>query len=447
MKPFGPKYQLIHRHPSPFISAHIGSVGSGKSTFTLVEYAGFVRRAPKGVRHVMVGHTQDAIFDNVGAQLQAIYGEKHVKFRRSSGAAIILFGITIRVYGANNKLSHKKLQGGNVYSAYVDEVVNIPEEMLVELRNRLRIPATDTHPGSRMWVTGNPGPKRHWFLKNWLEKATLKVDMDGQVHRYADTPEDPRIRLHWYCTNMEDNRENLPDWYIEEARKTLTGHRLRRDYYGEWVDAEGLIYDMWDEDEHVISADLLPIMDSMLAIGMDHGSTKGEDGVGNTRGILLGIGPHPYDQGLALYAVDEWAPGAVADIYQSKSLRQWIAGMPDRPRRIYLDPAAESMHLQLADDRVRGVEDADNSVAPGIKMVASLLASGRLFISDACGLLIAEFAEYVWDEKAQARGEDKPNKAAGNDHSLDALRYAVYSTHHRWRRYFDTLALADETAA
>jgi hypothetical protein len=36
---------------------------------------------------------------------------------------------------------------------------------------------------------------------------------------------------------------------------------------------------------------------------------------------------------------------------------------------------------------------------------------------------IREYQSYVWDAKAQFRGEDKPLKA--NDHCMDASRYLV----------------------
>jgi hypothetical protein len=52
------------------------------------------------------------------------------------------------------------------------------------------------------------------------------------------------------------------------------------------------------------------------------------------------------------------------------------------------------------------------------------LSTGYLLIDkNSCPNLKAEFASYVWDEKASLRGEDKPKKE--NDHALDALRYIM----------------------
>ena len=47
----------------------------------------------------------------------------------------------------------------------------------------------------------------------------------------------------------------------------------------------------------------------------------------------------------------------------------------------------------------------------------------RLYVASRCAHLIVEIEGYVWDPKAQRRGEDKPLKV--KDHGVDALRYGV----------------------
>ena len=46
-----------------------------------------------------------------------------------------------------------------------------------------------------------------------------------------------------------------------------------------------------------------------------------------------------------------------------------------------------------------------------------------IFFNDCCVNTFREFFSYIWDEKAAARGEDKPVKE--NDHAMDAVRYFV----------------------
>jgi phage terminase large subunit len=70
------------------------------------------------------------------------------------------------------------------------------------------------------------------------------------------------------------------------------------------------------------------------------------------------------------------------------------------------------------------VLEADNTVIDGISNVTTWLNDGRIHIvKNRCPNLIKEFESYIWDDKAQKRGEDKPLKE--NDHAMDALRYLI----------------------
>lgn len=59
----------------------------------------------------------------------------------------------------------------------------------------------------------------------------------------------------------------------------------------------------------------------------------------------------------------------------------------------------------------------------GIRDVASALVEGLIKYNDCCKETLREFSSYVWDEKAAARGGDKPLKE--NDHQMDADRSFV----------------------
>ena len=67
----------------------------------------------------------------------------------------------------------------------------------------------------------------------------------------------------------------------------------------------------------------------------------------------------------------------------------------------------------------------------GIRLVSSLLSSGRLLIHASCGYLIGEMQSYSWDEKKAAKGEDSPIKK--DDHGVDALRYGIFTPRSIWR--------------
>jgi phage terminase large subunit len=112
---------------------------------------------------------------------------------------------------------------------------------------------------------------------------------------------------------------------------------------------------------------------------------------------------------------------------------------------VVVDPAAASLKLQLVQDKVPGVTDADNTVQHGIQLVATLLETNQLLITDRCAGWIEEAPGYVWDPKETEKGHDAPVKA--DDHSLDAARYIITTTEPLWRPYLQLLDEEGQNAA
>ena len=83
------------------------------------------------------------------------------------------------------------------------------------------------------------------------------------------------------------------------------------------------------------------------------------------------------------------------------------------------------MRVQLITDGFSQVRKAKNDVLPGIKTVGKKLNDGSYKILACCKESIKEKFTYVWDSRAQKRGEDKPLKE--NDHCSDEERYMVHS--------------------
>jgi hypothetical protein len=102
------------------------------------------------------------------------------------------------------------------------------------------------------------------------------------------------------------------------------------------------------------------------------------------------------------------------------------------PDRTAVDPSAASFRRQLRNDGWTGLVEADNAVLDGIRNVSSLLAARRLlFVDGAAPELERELLGYVWDEKAQDKGQDEPSKV--DDHGPDGLRYGVQVSRSVWR--------------
>lgn len=385
-----------------------GSIRSGKSMMSLLKWTMFVPNAPRGGELVMVGRTRDAVWRNNVLPLQdpGRFGAISQHVIGNYGAPTVkILGRTVHVMGASDAKAEKVLRGMTVAGVHADELTTLPREFFVQMLGRMSVD------GAQMFGSTNPDNPSHW----------LKTDYLDELHRL------PNWR-HWHFT-LEDN-PTLTDEYKDSIKSEYTGLFFRRFILGEWVAAQGAIFDAWSPDEHVVPHDDLPSMQRIFSVGIDYGTTNA------TSAIAFGLG---HDGNL--YAVDEWRYEAShaqvrhSDSQLSAGIRGWLTGLEARPEWIIVDPAAASFKVQLGQDGILNVMNGENDVLYGIRTMASLLTSGRLKVSDRCAGLIKEIPAYVWDPKATEKGEDKPMKVA--DHGIDSLRYAICTTETLWRPYVD----------
>lgn len=400
------------------INIWTGAIRSGKTLSSLLRWLIYVAAAPTSGELVMIGRTRDSIARNAIAPLQdpALFGKaaRYVHYTRGASTAKIL-DRTVEVIGANDAKAEPKVRGLTCAGAYVDELTTLPEAFWTMLMGRMSVA------GSKIFATTNPDSPAHWLKAKFLDRL-------HQLQHWR----------HWHFV-MDDN-PSLSDAYKAQQRANYTGLWFRRFILGEWVAAEGAIYSMWDPARHVVPHALLPVMRRLLAVGVDYGTTNA------TAALMLGLA-----EDRRLYLVDEWrhdpkqTQQRLTDAQLSAHLRGWL----DRPHVtmrpgleqprvewVAVDPSAASFKVQLHNDGVTGLVDADNDVAYGIRTVASGLAGGWLKVSDRCAGFIAEAPGYAWDPKATEKGEDKPIKVA--DHSLDGGRYALTTTEALWRAHITT---------
>lgn len=389
-----------------------GSVRSGKTIASLLCWLGFVANPPETGELVMVGRTRDSLYRNVISPLMdpAIFGDfaRDIAYTNGAPMATIL-GRPVHILGANDAQAEFKVRGLTGRGAYCDEITTLPQPFYDQLDARCNVP------GSRIFGTTNPDNPNHWTRKKYLQR-----------------PREARLRS-WHFT-MDDN-PGLTEEYKARQRASQTGLFYKRNILGLWVMAEGAIYEAFDEDKHVV--DELPQM-LRYWVGMDYGT------VNPTSVILLGEGVDG-----RLYACAEWryssreAQRQMTDAQYSVAIRAWLAdyrppGAPDDapkgvvPEWSFIDPSAASFIAQAYEDGLPNVAHAKNEVIDGIRSVSTAFAAGILRVHRSCTGLLDELPGYVWDEKAAAdKGQDKPIKL--NDHSVDALRYAVHSTANEWR--------------
>lgn len=389
-----------------------GAVRSGKTIGSIVRWLMFVARAPRGGELMMVGRTRDAVWRNVIGPMMdpALFGVAAGAVVGNYGAPTVrILGRTVYVFGAHDSKAEKVIRGMTVAGAYVDEVTVTGEAFFAQLLTRMSVR------GAKLFGTTNPDSPGHWLKRKYLD-------------RLADLPDWRRFHF-----KLPDNPA-LSAEYVEAVTREHTGLWYRRFILGEWVQADGAIYDMWDPARHVVAPADLPPMERILAVGVDYGTTN------PTRGLILGLAQE------TLWLVDEWAPKSSTDAELSASLVRWLAGRPVEswrdPEWVFVDPAAASFKMQLRRDGMHNTRDGANEVLPGIRTIGSLLALDRLKVSATCKHLIDNLPGYSWDPKATEKGEDAPIKV--DDHEVDAARYAIHSSRRLWRNSIPLTASVDD---
>ncbi|HEY9475841.1 MAG TPA: PBSX family phage terminase large subunit [Mycobacteriales bacterium] len=396
-----------------------GAVRSSKTVGSTIRWVQFVRNAPPG-NLIMVGRTERTLKRNIIDPLIEMLGASRCRLVSGSGE-LWLLGRRVYLVGANDERAQDKIRGLTLLGAYVDEVSTIPESFWTMLLSRL------SEPGAKLFGTTNPDGPAHWLKRDYLDRATLHLDRHGDV---SHTGGDDRLDLHRFSFQLADNPHLSPD-YVTSLSKEYVGLWHRRFILGEWVQAEGSIYDCWDPARHVV--DILPAITRWVGVGVDHGTTNPFDAV------TLGVGTDGRLYLTAEYRYDSRrAHRQLSDVEYSQRFRDWLADVPIpgstlrgvAPEWTVVDPAATGFRVQLHHDGLPSVA-ADNAVVDGIRTVSSLLAGGRLKVHRSCTDLIREIPGYVWDPKATAAGHDAPIKV--DDHSVDAARYVIRTTEAAWR--------------
>lgn len=397
-----------------------GAVRSSKTVASTLAWLRYVRTGPAG-NLAMIGKTERSLKRNVIDPMVDMLGSRRCRYLAGAGE-LWLCGRRVYTAGANDARAVEKIQGLTLAGAYGDEIATWPQTLWDMLGTRLSIP------GARFYGTCNPAGPVHWLKRHWLDRAARWLTRDGDL---VDGHTDDPVDLHRFSFVLDDN-PHLPPEFVASLKAQYVGLFYRRYILGEWVPAEGAIFDMFDAKRHVVTD--LPAITRWLALGVDHGTRN------PLHAVLLGVGT---DHRLHLTREWRWDSAQkrrqLADAEYSRRLREWLATVPIpssgivgvTPERWIIDPSAASFRVQLHQDGVRSIP-GDNAVVDGIRTLSTLFALDLLGVHESCVELLTELPGYCWDDKAAERdGTDQPIKLA--DHGIDAARYAAHTTRGLWR--------------
>lgn len=401
-----------------------GAIRSGKTVCMSLSFVFWAMSSFSGQNFAMCGKTIGSFRRNVLFWLKLMLRSRgyRVADHRADNLVEVSRGDVTNyfyVFGGKDERSQDLIQGITLAGVFCDEVALMPESFVNQATGRCSVT------GSKYWFNCNPDGPYHWFKVKWIDKSLgFLGKKKAEILREEAIKEGkkPDLKKLLYVHFTMDDNLSLSEEIKARYRSVYSGVFFKRYILGLWAMAEGIIYDMFDKDKHVVDVEELVRDGGIKWIGDYYVSC--DYGTQNATVFLLW---RKADDGkwycLREYYYSGREKGTQkTDAEFAADLQEWLDGIS--PRYVVLDPAAASFRAQLQEEGFH-VKNAKNDVLDGIRFVASLLNQAGILFDGFCENTVKEFGSYIWDAKAVERGEDKPVKE--RDHCMDAVRYHAYT--------------------
>jgi len=411
--------RLVLDKNGPQYIAYYGGVGSGKSVVLCT--AIITQAVLYGGDYLISRHfmpelrrtTMKTFIEMCPKELvvEVRVADAEVRLKSANGVATVYF-IGLDEPG--------KIDSMNLSGFAIDEASQTSEEALLKLQGRLR----NTKGLRKGILVGNPKGRDHIY-RHFVSKLAVK-----ESHR------------HKYKMIVAPSTENihLPDGYVDGMLGSYSKERIQRDIMGSFDSFEGMIYDDFSRDVHLVEPFEIPPGWSRIA-GLDHGYK-------NPTAVLWGA--IDYDGNIVIYREMYRTETLIKDLCGEMKLLMGVSASNPRGTEkidaIYIDPSTKarrgqtglsdfSTYLEYLPDSIPLV-CANNEVSPGIDRVKTHLRvdpktkKPKLTIFNTCINTIEEIGEYRWSELSSGQEGSKNQKEEPrkyNDHACDALRYLVMS--------------------
>ena len=395
-----------------WINIASGSVRSGKTVACNARWIEFLDHS-KSTEFLISGKSSHSLRRNVIRPLLKMLNNegKDYTFHKRDGELEIEDKLCY-VMGFNDEKAVDVIAGMSVGGWYADEIARCPKSAVEMAISR----CSDT--GAKMFWNTNPDSPYHYLYENYINNKELLKQGTVKVYKF-----------------LLDDNPNLDKNYITELKRVNQKSEVfyKRNILGEWVIAEGAIYDMFIEAENTFNDDQVTFSKTCdeLNICCDYGvstvTTFGLMGIqknetiGNTYSLIEETYYDKEQEGVAQTDGER-----VEDLL---ALQDKYDLGPDNT--LFLSHDAASLKAECEkDSRLKmTVSTYMPNTYEDIKVIQELVAQRKFKIHSSCKNSISQIQTYAWDKKAQARGEDKPMKI--NDHCCDMFRGGILGPRNR----------------
>lgn len=394
-----------------------GTPRSGKTTAGTMRFARHLLRSRDNIHLVTAYSAEQAyrlIMDGDGMGLMHIFNGHCRTSHDDSGAHLLvrLPDREIRVYwkGGGKADSHKAITGMSLGSVYFCEINLLHDSMIQECFRR-------TYAAKDRWHIAdlNPPSPADPCIKNVLNIQDCRF-------------------VHWTCA---DNPILTPERLAEiETACKKSPFLYKRDWLGERVIPEGVIYWMFDPDRHILGhlPDGFTVSEAYAA---GDGGTTDATSIGFYLAGYMGDRYAPGPREYRLYRVGCWRydGGQMAMSDQARHIvGEFLPYMRQkynvRENDILIDPACKALRLEIeklglmtngADNNAHDVKGGNKGLKVGVEMLQSALNDGRFYL--------VEDARYGTESFVKEAGlycaDEKGNPVDAYNHTMDECRYAV----------------------
>ena len=393
-----------------------GTPRSGKTTAGTMRFARHLIRSRDALHLVTAYSAEQAyrlIMDGDGMGLLHIF-KGHCRVSHDDSGAHLLVRLPEgekKVYwkGGGKADSYKAITGMSLGSVYFCEINLLHDTMIQECFRR-------TYAAKDRWHIAdlNPPSPADPCIKNVLNVQDCRF-------------------LHWTC---KDNPVLTPQRLSEiETACKKSPFLYKRDWLGERVIPEGVIYWMFSPEKHILSRlpDDLNIVEAFCA---GDGGTTDATSIGFYIAGFFGdryFGPRDYK----LYRVGNWRydGGQMAMSDQARHIvGEFLPYMRKkyqiRENAIYIDPACKALRLEIeklglltegADNNAHDGKGGSKGLKVGVEMLQSAMNDGRFFLVEDDRYGTEPFVK----EAGLYCADDKGDPVDAYNHSADEVRYAA----------------------
>lgn len=382
-----------------------GSAGGGKSRLAAEKLHGYCLRYPGAtallLRKVKVSMTSGAVLllerKIIGPDPNVIHYPSKSRFEYRNGSMLLYAGL-------EDEKQRERLksigQDGAVDIAWMEEATEFEESDYNTLTARMRGKAA---PWRQRILTCNPDAPTHWIKRRLIDGGDAAV----------------------YYSGRQDNPHNPTDY--DRTMNTLTGIEDLRLNKGQWVQATGLVYDVWSDgppDGNVTEAAEYIEDGGQILWGIDDGYAGQRDPssgffTADSHPRVFGLYQLRHDGTLCRFD-ESYAVRLLSDAHLTEVLQ-----LPyPRPDYAVVDKSAAELKGRLHAANIY-TRNGPADVAESIKEARRAIAADtngrrRLLVHPRCKHFRAEMASYRYDPQM-----GKPIKQY--DHGPDEARYLIWA--------------------